>query len=146
MLYIHTKKPEKCIVAVDAYFDHHKKTEWFSNPDVVRVIKEIDNTDVEKGQILVSPVFGYMSPDRLSGGCKAVILMIVQDEAVVRATGCGDNCGSLIVEISKDKDVHIWLQYIMEFPYEMEAIFPESGVHVHNRPEYVKEMVRLLRG
>lgn len=143
MLYIYTKQPEKCIEMIDGYFDHYKKTEWFSNPDVVRVIKEIDNTDVEREQVLISPVFGYMSPDRLSTGCKAVILMIVQNIAVVRATSCGDNCGAVIYELSKTRDIHILLEYIMDFPYDFEAVFVESGVRVYSRPDYVEEIVRL---
>ena len=143
MLYVHVVKPEKCIIAVDMYFKSYKKKFWFDMPEVVSVIKEIDKTEVVEGDLLRSPVFGLMSADGLSTGCKAVILTLVQSDAVVRASGCGDNCGAPLYELSKTRDIHIWLQYTMDFPYDVELIFPDSGFHAHNRPEYVDEMIRI---
>ena len=75
MLYIYAGNgfKEDCIKNVNGYFNLNKKKEWFNREDVKRIIKGIDNTIAVKDEYLESPIFGGMSPERLSCGCKAVI-------------------------------------------------------------------------
>ena len=70
-----------CIVQVTSYFNLFKKKEWFNRESVKRIIYNIDKTVAVKDEYLESPVFGGMAPERLSTGCKAVILMEVLDQA-----------------------------------------------------------------
>lgn len=149
MLYIHVDndKTKNVIRSVDYYFNSHKKKEWFNDPFVKRIIKEIDNTIAVKDEYMESPVFGGMSPDRLSTGCKALILMYLTDE-IVFATRCGDNCAPYILEIAKKKDLHIMLNHCMRFPREIpfDAIFVDSNVKTTNGLEYFKEYYRVRKG
>ena len=50
-----------------------------------------------------------MSPDRLSSGVKALILMKMDPDIKVYATRCGDNCSMFIKELSEIQDVTIFL-------------------------------------
>lgn len=149
MLYIHVDndKTKNVIRSVDYYFNSHKKKEWFNDPFVKRIIKEIDNTIAVKDEYMESPVFGGMSPDRLSTGCKALILMYLTDE-IVFATRCGDNCALLLYEIAQKKDLHIMLNHCMPFPpdFPLHAIFVDSGKEVFTNFDYVVEFVRLRSG
>ena len=72
---------ENCIRNVTGFFSIYKKKEWFNDKNVKQIIKDIDDTIAVKDEYLESPVFGGMSPDRLSCGCKAVILMQVYENA-----------------------------------------------------------------
>ena len=66
---------EDCIRNVTGYFNTMKQKAWFNDPFVKSIIKEVDSSDAIKDEYIESPVFGAMSPDRLSCGCKAVILL-----------------------------------------------------------------------
>jgi hypothetical protein len=144
MLYIQCKGeiPKDCIVGVVSYFDGHKEKDWFNRQDVKEVIKGVDNTIAVKDEYLESPVFGGMSPDRLSGGCKALILMLVTDK-MIYATKCGDNCAKYIIEISKTKDLHICLHNCMRFMRDFDAIFEDTGEEIHTFKEFVEGYYRI---
>lgn len=143
MLYIHIRGwEEKCVRQIDSFFNRHKREEWFGNPVVQRIIKDIDNTEVVQGEVLKSPVFGIMSPDRLSTGCKATILLETMPGINVYATRCGDNCVPDILEIASRKDITITLHHCMRFPDEFEAHILETGNTIHSFDEFVDEYYR----
>lgn len=131
MLYIQCKGeiPKDCIINVNSYFNRSKKKDWFNRQDVKDVILGIDNSIAVKDEYIESPVFGGMAPERLSGGCKAVILMLVTDKPIY-ATKCGDNCIPYIVDIANKKDVHITLHHCMDFPMDLKAIMTDTGEEV----------------
>lgn len=131
------------IVNVSVYFNFMKKREWFDDPFVRRVIKEIDKSEVINGEYIESPVFGGISPDRLSSGTKALILMRCDSQYTVYATRCGDNCFPFIKELSESQDVHIMLHHCPTVPEEFNAIFLESGIEVKSRKEFVDEYYKI---
>lgn len=145
MLYIHIKEPENGILLVDRWFNRNKKKDWFNQDFVREVILGIDQTAAVKDEYLESPVFGGMSPDRLSSGCKAVIALYVQDKRPVLVSCCGDNCIPYILKVSDMRDAHIYLRHCMKFPMKFEAVFADSGVAVSTRREYVEEYYRIKK-
>lgn len=146
MLRIYTKSiPEGCIVRVTPYFNLHKEKEWFADPFVKKVIKDIDDCIAVKDEYIESPIWGGMSPERLSTGVKALILMRMLPGANIYATKCGDNCASYIIELSKMQDVTITLQHSMPFHQDFDAIMMETGKEVHTLRDYLKESL-VLRG
>jgi hypothetical protein len=138
MLYIHFNAPDDTIFDVNYFFNSRKNKDWFNRQDVKDIIKNIDNTIAVKDEYMESPVFGGMSPDRLSGGCKAVILMLIQDRPIY-ATKCGNNCVNDILKIAETKDLHICLHNCMLFPKEFNAFIVDTGKMVHSRKEYMHE-------
>ena len=88
-----------------------------------------------------------MSPERLSTGCKAVILMEVLEEPNIYATRCGDNCVEDILEIASRKDVIVTLHHYMKFPSEgFEALILNSGKVIHSMEEFVYEYYKCKTG
>ena len=134
---------DECIVDVSRYFNIFKEKEWFADLFVRKVIKCVDNSEVIKGEYIESPVFGGMSPERLSSGAKALILMKMCPQYVVYATRCGDNCAPFILELAEQQDVTILLHHCMTFPNDIHAIFVESGREVHNYNEFIEEYFKL---
>lgn len=130
---------EDCIVNVNGYFDAAKKKDWFNDPMVKRIIKELDKSDAIKDEYIESPVLGAIPPQRLSGSCKAVILMWVLENPHIYGTKCGDNCAPLILEIAKTKDVLITLHHCMHFPKKFEAYLPELDKMVYSDDEFIDE-------
>lgn len=134
---------EDCIRRTSAFFDFNKKPEWFEDEFVRHTIRTIDRSEVIMGECIVSPVLGAIAPERLSSGCKGVILLRMLPERSIYATRCGDNCFPLIQELSKMQDVKILLHNCPKMPVDIEATFVESGKEVHNRREFVEEYYRL---
>lgn len=144
MLYIRLGEfTDNCIIDVSAHFDLVKKPEWFQDNFIKYVIKGIDNTDVIEGEFLKSPVFGGMSPDKLSSGCKAVILMKMNSEYIVYATRCGDNCFPFVQELADEQDVTILLHHCPDMPDDIHAIFTDSGKEVFNKGDFIDEYYRI---
>ena len=142
MLFISLESDDNTIISIDATFNFRKKQDWFKRDDVRRVIKNIDLTDVIDGECLRSPVLGVISPERLSTGCKAVILMIMYPQYKIYATKCGDNCSDDILKISSHEDRTIVLRHIMEFKEPFIATIVESGKVVHNMKEFIDEFYK----
>ncbi len=116
MLYITLDETEKTLYTVNDYFNMHiNRSGWLDDPLVREMIIDVDRSNVLSANCIQSPVFGQIPPQRLSGGVKALILMLKTDKEIW-ATACGDNCSKWILEISKHKNLHICLQHEMEFP------------------------------
>ena len=88
-------------------------------------------------------MFGAISPDRLSHGCKTVILLYVNPTCNAYASRCGDNCFESILRLAKDTDVIITLHHIPTMPEDVHAVFLDSGIEVKNRKEFVLEYGRV---
>ena len=145
MLHIYVHEPNNLIKAVDSFFNRNKSKAWFNRQDVKDIISEIDKTIAVKDEYLESPVFGGMSPDRLSTGCKALILMLVQDRPVY-ATKCGDNCVPRILEIAKNKELYICIHHALPLPNVFDkVVFEESGLETTEKWGYLDEYYRLRR-
>ena len=140
MLYIHLGEfKNEYIIDVDLQFNIFKEISWFEDNFVKNVIREIDKSEVVKGEYIESPVWGGMSPEKLSSGCKAVILMKFYPQRVIYATRCGDNCVRSILSLAQQQDVHILLHHCMKFPDSFQAIMYDSGKEVTSDAEFVRE-------
>lgn len=133
-----------CIITPGMYFNREKEKDWFNREDVREVIKEVDNTIVVKDEYLESPVFGGMSPDRLSQGCKAVILLYINPKCNVYASRCGDNCFPSILRLAEKTDVVITLHHMPNLPLTgFKAKMLDSGLIVNGWKELFYEYGRI---
>lgn len=82
------------------------------------MIKDVDKTDVISYNMMIGPI-GPIPPERLSGGVKTLIMIYENDSQIWNASKCGDNCAKWLAEISKRKDITIWLGHFMIFPVDM---------------------------
>ncbi len=142
MIYEKEIRPD-CLTRVTQFFNYKKKKEWFSDPFVRKVIKDIDNCEVVKDEYIESPVWGGIAPERLSTGVKALILMRVLPGANIYATKCGDNCAPYIIELSKEQDVTITLKHYMRFACDFDAVMLDTGKEVHSLKEYLTESLTI---
>ncbi len=101
---------------------------WLDDSLVQEMILDVDKSEVKSPNCIVSPVLGQIAPTMISGGVKALILMLKTDYEIW-ATACGDNCAKWILEIAKRKDITISLTHFMKFPIDEFDIFDVR----HNR-------------
>lgn len=77
----------------------------FPNPLTKDIIKAVDNSEVIDDKTIMSPIFGNMSPKKLSGGVKTLLLIAFDKKKVFNASTCGDNCAEWILKIAEDRKV-----------------------------------------
>jgi len=136
-------KPEM-IIDVDAEFDFNYEDEWFDDPFVRAMIKDVDQSDVVSAYAIKSPVLGMIAPTMISGGVKALILMLKED-FIIWGTACGDNCSKWIIEIAKQKDFTICLEHVMNFPEEFEPVRILNNDHiVTTDKDMFREAIKLV--
>lgn len=127
MLTIRFGAVEDTLINVDAVFDNNYEDEWFTDSLVKEMILDVDKSVVVSAHTIESPVLRQIPPSSLSGGVKALILMLKEDWEVW-ATACGDNCAKWILEIGKQRDLTISLEHFMKFPtYEFDFIDAITG-------------------
>lgn len=106
-----------------AYFDIHFDGCWITSEFGRKVILDVDKSEVLDQYVIKSPVFGGMSPERLSGGVKTLLLMMFgKPEKVFNASTCGENCIKWIQYIGEQKDLTIRLGHFMMLnePFKIE--------------------------
>ena len=89
---------------------------------------------------IASPIFGNMSPKKLSGGTKTLLLIDNDSKNVFNASTCGDNCAKWILKIAQDRKVVINLRHLMDFGKgEFKIKVLNTGKIVYNMSELVLE-------
>lgn len=132
--YIHNPK---------AYFDSSREDAWLECAWVKRMVADIDRSELVSPHLVISPVLGAISPDRLSGGAKTLILIAHDERHVFNASVCGDNCAPWLLRIGMEQDVLIRLSHLMHFaeePYEIRIA--NTGEVVHTQKELVCSVIR----
>ena len=137
---------ENTVYHPPTYFDNQYEDEWITDPLSVKMIKDIDKSDVIGTYLIESPVLGPISIKEISGGVKTLILMAFDESGrIFNASACGDNCAKWIIEISKRKDLTINLHHVMDFSAapDFNARLLNTGTVVHSYEEYLNEALRI---
>ncbi|SDA11466.1 protein of unknown function [Ruminococcus sp. YE71] len=120
MLNVYFGDMPDAIYNTNVYFNNTYKDSWITNPFSKEMIKAVDKSDVIDERTISSPVFGNMSPKKLSGGVKTLLLIANDPNKIFNASTCGDNCAEWILKIAKMKEerhqkVVINLRHLMDF-------------------------------
>lgn len=130
----------KAIYNTSVYFNNTYKDSWITEPLTKDIIKAVDNSDVIDEKTILSPIFGNMSPKKLSGGVKTLLLISFDRKNVFNASTCGDNCAEWILKIAKDRKVVINLHHLMDFgPEPFKAKILNTNKIVKNMTDLVYE-------
>ncbi len=136
--------PENMIRDIDNYFAHNYEDEWFDDPFVKEMVQKVDNTTVLSARAADSPIFGIMPITKISGGVKALILMLKTDYPIW-SPACGDNCTEYMIQIGDKKDVLIYVGHYLEFPRDFVAECVDNGQIIHSFEEFEKtEMAHFI--
>ena len=112
-----------------------------------QLIKEIDKSDLIYPNVVISPILGPITPNKLSGGVKALILVSNNPDTMFNITSCGGNCAKPLLEMSKDRDLYVNLRYMMDFgegPFQIEVM--NNGKIATNMLELIKYGNKYITG
>lgn len=137
MLYITFKQPENFNRDVDVYFNNRYEDEWLEDPLVKQIVRDIDHSEILSNRAVESPVLGIIPLTRISGGAKALILMLKTDR-IIWGTACGDNCADWINKISRMKDITLFYEHPMEFKCELNGVCIDTNKPIHNNDDFMR--------
>ena len=128
---------------IDLFFRNRKQSIWFDDQLVRDMIMDVDRTIVVKGEVLESPIYGFVSPEILSGGVKTLILMYKMRGFIAWGEAMGGNCAKWVLEIGKRVDCTLTIENgFLIFgkgrrdTSPMDAIVVDTGVKIHTIKEY----------
>ena len=139
MLSVYFGEMPEAIYNTAVFFKNTYKDSWITDDLSVKMIKDVDNSDVISSNIIQSPVLGAITPLQLSGGVKTLILINNDSKHIFNASTCGDNCAKWLLMIAKNKKVVINLRHIMYFGDS------DFKIKVLNTGKIVKNMKQLLK-
>lgn len=119
MLNVYFGEMPEAIYNTNVYFNNTYRDRWITLPLTKQIISSVDKSEVVDERTILSPIFGNMSPKRLSGGTKTLMLIAYTDN-IYNASTCGDNCAEWILEIARQRQQHhkktvINLRHLMDF-------------------------------
>ena len=129
------------VCRVSEYFDNFYEDSWFDELLVKDIVKEIDKVDIINARTIVDEVAGALPVTALSSGVKALILLCSTDKQV-NGDRMGDNCVNKLMEIAKNKDIHISLDHLMRLPDAFEAIIENEDLRITSYREFVDVYTR----
>lgn len=138
MLHIYFGDMPDAIYNTSVYFNNTYKDSWITDQMTKDMIKAVDNSDVIDAKTIMSPIFGNMSPKKLSNGVKTLILISFDRKKVFNASTCGDNCAEWILRMAKERKVVIKLRHLMDFGSE------PFKIKIMNTNKIVKNMAELV--
>ncbi|MBP1590926.1 MAG: DUF4869 domain-containing protein [Oscillospiraceae bacterium] len=133
MLKIFFGEMENAVYNTSLYFKNRFNPRWMEDERTVKMIKDVDKSEVLGNGAVSSPVMGIIAPVSLSGGVKTLILIDQINDKVFNASNCGDNCARWLLEMGREKDVVINLRHLMDFgddQFDIEIM--NTGETVHN--------------
>ncbi len=130
---------ENIIYNTSVYFKNTFRAEWLEDDYVIDMIKDVDSSEVLGNGAIKSPVLGVISPERLSGGVKTLILIDKIIDKTFNASNCGDNCAKWLLKMGDKKDVTINLRHLMDFGTEpFEVYILNENIVVNNMIDLIK--------
>ena len=140
MLNVYFGDMPEAIYNTNVYFNNTYKDSWITKPLSKEIIQAVDQSEVIDEKTIFSPVFGNMSPTKLSGGVKTLLLIAYDHSKIFNASTCGDNCSQWLLKIASDKKVVINLRHLMDFGKdEFKIKVMNTGVIVKNMGDLVEE-------
>ena len=97
------------------WFVNNYTGEWLEDVIVQKMIKDIDKSEYRGGELIYSNVLGPIPPEKLSGGVKTLISIYKTPDHMFDATSCGNNCSKWLLDMGKQMDITVNLNYPMEF-------------------------------
>ncbi len=138
MLNIYFGDMPEAIYNTNIYFNNTYKDKWITEPLSKDIIRNVDRSEVIDEKTILSPIFGNMSPKKLSGGVKTLLLIAHDKSKIFNVSTCGDNCAKWLLKIAADKKVVINLRHLMDFGQD------EFKIRILNTGKIVKNMGELV--
>ncbi len=134
---------EKTILDIDTYFNNTYEREWLDDEEVKQIVRDIDNSELQ-GLNVISPVLGSISVEKISGGAKALITLLKNDnlEGYIDLCVLGENCEKWLSYIFNAKDVQVCMTSYQFFfrDYNITGICLNDNTVINNSNDWIEKL------
>lgn len=102
------------------------------------ILKDIDKVDVVDTNVLVSPLFGGITSDRISGTAKTLIVAKNFPDKIVDLDCMGNNGAKWLLKIAEKQDITAHLGRFIDFPEPYTVHILNNDTYAHNLEELVQ--------
>lgn len=143
MLYIYSSLKsidrKKFVNDVEIFFNFDLAYNLKTDEAINKILKTIDGAHIIAGNV-VETKFGVTTLSNLSTGCKALIIALLNPGLTVNFTEVGDNVVELAVELSKNRDLHVYTRNSVVFGKNLDTVVNLDGKEMTAR-EYIEYTV-----
>ena len=143
MLYIYSSLKsidrKKFVNDVEIFFNFDLAYNLKTDEAINKILKTIDGANIINGNV-VETKFGVTTLSNLSTGCKALIIAWLNQSLTVNFTEVGDNVVELAVELSKDRDLHVYTRNSVVFGKNLDTVVNLDGKEMTAK-EYIEYTV-----
>lgn len=101
-----------------AYFRNHRKVDWFNDPFIREIIKDIDKAEVIRDEAILKENGRGITPEQLAGGTQTLICIYKNPDTMFYGEPMGDNCVPFLMRIAEQYDINLLLEHFMDFRKE----------------------------
>lgn len=138
------KEYDNFIYDTRMYFDNTYDDNWITSDFSKEVIKDVDKSEVLDKNCIMSYYDEQIPPTLLSGGVKSLLLMKYDNEIIVNASTCGDNCIKWILKIAEEQDLTVVLLHNMIFGDGIRVKVVNSNKIIDNNYDLIMEASKYL--
>lgn len=128
------------------WFDYQGGADYIIGDIEQQIIADIDKATVISTGNINFPVFGNMSPDKLSGTAKTLILANNEPGIYVNGDFVGNNGYKWILHLAEAKDIYLHASCIMHFYADFPAHIINDDSHISTWSEFLIKGVECLYG
>lgn len=143
MLYIYSSLKsidrKKFVNDVEIFFNFDLAYNLKTDEAINKILKTIDSAHLINGNV-VETKFGVTTLSNLSTGCKALIIALLNPSLIVNFTEVGDNVVELAVELSKNRDLHVYTRNSVVFGKNLDTVVNLDGKEMTAK-EYIEYTV-----
>ena len=143
MLYIYSSLKsidrKKFVNDVEIFFNFDLAYNLKTDEAINKILKTIDGAHIINGNV-VETKFGVTTLSNLSTGCKALIIAWLNTSLTVNFTEVGDNVVELAVELSKNRDLHVYTRNSVVFGKNLDTVVNLDGKEMTAK-EYIEYTV-----
>lgn len=112
------------VMSASRLFNEVFDKEWFKDPLVQEMVRDVDNTEWVAGSVFTNDVLGDIHASELSGGVKGLMLVYKNPEGISRVFSSviwGDNCAKWLAKLSFMVDFSLYFEHILSFPEDIQV-------------------------
>jgi hypothetical protein len=134
----------------DDTFDFSYSSEWWEDPLVLEMIKDVDKTEIVSDRLAQSEALGAMRPLDISGGVKTLIMMLKDPEYIADGCSLGRNCFPWVVKLSHISDCFITISIgvrmgeTIDDPTPLDAYVVNYDLRISTVAEFYEQYFRWL--
>lgn len=126
------------------WFDYQGGADYITGDVERAIIADIDKGEVINRNMIDFPVFGCMSPDKLSGTSKTLILANNEPGIYVNGDFVGNNGYRWILSLAEDKDIYLHATCLMHFQCDFKAHIINDDSYISSWKEFLDKGVDFL--